>query len=417
MKFELIETRTVPTVKVCKEDGYFYLHSKYDPLKEAIKWVNGIDPKKLQEEEIMVLGCGAGHHIQALRQARPNTKIVVYELNSYFYDWIVQTKVMDELLRDENITFRVICSNGDLSDLANELKEEMIIFKPALKIIDGRFQEIVHTFENYLIQERTVKDQGKDLIDNFHKNIQLEDQGLSAFNLKGSTNAILVSAGPSLTKQLPLLKKAASTEKFIIGCVGTAFIPLLTFGIKPDFVMIADPKPIIAEQLSIEQDKIPLLYLSTASSKAVLNYQGPRFIVWQKGFSLAETEANKRNEPLIATGGSVATCLLDVLVTLGAKSIALIGQDLAFTDQKSHAENTHALTSIKDTSFLIEKLDYHQKKYVYTSRSLAVYLKWFERYVENHKNVEFFNCTEGGAYINGWKHISFQKALSHYNIH
>ncbi|WP_338751617.1 motility associated factor glycosyltransferase family protein [Bacillus sp. FJAT-52991] len=411
MKFELIETRTAPTVKVCKAENHFYLHSKYDPLKEATKWVNGIEQEKLQAKEIMVLGCGAGHHIQVLRKICPNKKIVVYELNSYFYDWIIQTKAIDALLQDENITFRVIRSNTDLSDLANELKEEMIIFKPALNMVDDRFKEMVHILENYLIQERTVKDQGQDLIENFYKNVQLEDQGLKAFNFKDSTKAVLVSAGPSLTKQLPLLKQAEMSGEFIIGCVGTAFIPLLTFGIKPDFVMIADPKEAIAEQLAIEQAEIPLFYLSTASSKAVINYRGPRFVVWQKGFPLAEVEAGKRNEPLIATGGSVATCLLDVLVTLGVKSIALIGQDLAFTDQKSHAENTHAQRNIKNSPFLLKVMDYYQKKYVYTSRNLQVYLKWFERYVESNTDVEFFNCTEGGAYIKGWKHRPFAEYI------
>lgn len=416
MKFELIETRTAPTVKVCNKDNYFYLHSKYDPLKEAVKWVSGIDQAKLEAQEIMVIGCGAGYHIQALRKKSPNKKIVVYELNSYFYDWIVRTGVLDYLLKDRYITFHVIRSKVDFFNLANKLTEEMIIFKPTLKMIEDQFQEIVHTFENYLIQERTVKDQGEDLLNNFCENIQFGDPGISLFNLKDSTKAILVSAGPSLTKQLPLLKLAALTGEFIIGCVGTALIPLNKFGITPDFVMIADPKEVIAEQLAIEHNDIPLLYLSTASTKAIRNYQGPRFIVWQKGCPLAEEEASKRNEPLIETGGSVATCLLDVLVTLGADSIILIGQDLAFTDHKSHAENTHAFTSIKDVSFLHEILDYYQKKYVYTSRSLSVYLKWFERYVESHKGLQFFNCTEGGAYINGWNHIPFKKILSNYNI-
>ncbi|WP_100401663.1 motility associated factor glycosyltransferase family protein [Bacillus sp. FJAT-42315] len=414
MKFELIETRTAPTVKVCKEDSYFYLHSKYDPLKEAVKWVGGIDQEKLQTKELMVIGCGVGYHIRALRQVCPNKKIAVYELNSHFYDWIVQTGEMDDLLKDENITFLVVRSNIDLSNFANELKEEMIIFKPSLKIVDDRFREMAHTLENYLIQERTMKDQRKDLIENFYGNSQLGDKGIRALNLKYSNKAILVSAGPSLTKQLSLLKQVAMSEKFIIGCVGTAFIPLIRFGIKPDFVMIADPKEVIAEQLDIEQDKIPLLYLSTANSKAVMNYRGPRFIIWQKGFLLAETEAGKRNEPLIATGGSVATCLLDVLVTLGAKSIALIGQDLAFTDQKSHAENTHAQRNIKDSPFLLKVMDYYQKKFVYTSRNLAVYLKWFERYVERDTDTEFFNCTEGGAYIKGWNHCPFSKYIKNF---
>jgi len=238
--------------------------------------------------------------------------------------------------------------------------------------------------------------------------LNLADPGiLAGEKLVHGHPVLLVSAGPSLIKQLSVLKRIASAGDIKIAAVGTALKPLLNAGILPDLIMISDPNQKISEQFNLNPKfKLPpLFYLSTASHSVVANYCGQRYIAWQKGFGPAEQEADIRHEPLVLTGGSVATCLLDLLVKLGVTSVGLVGQDLAFTDGYSHAAGTVAARTIVEDQGLIWVDDYKQQGKVPTSLNLFSYLKWFENYAKEFNNQDFlWNCTEGGAYIPGWRH-------------
>ncbi|WP_078378898.1 motility associated factor glycosyltransferase family protein [Sutcliffiella halmapala] len=409
MNFELVNTRTKPTIKGRIGNEIFYLHSKYNPLVEAERWASGIDKKKKQAE-LMIIGMGAGHHIRALLNEVQVQKINIYDFNDVFSSWIKKSGLIDDLILSEKVEYHSIKTPKDLGEFALSLNENMIVYEPALKIFSVEFEVIKNKIENYIIQERTIIDQKDQFFQNFVSNLKIKDPGITKYRGINKTSMILVSAGPSLTKQLPTLKKAYLSKRYVIGVVGTAFKPLMNYGIVPNFVMISDPKDEIVEQFQgYETESTSLFYLSTANRHAVSSFKGSRYIVWQEGFQLSEEEAAKRGEPLVKTGGSVATCLLDLMIVFGANKIALVGQDLAFTDGKSHAEHTHALRDITQPAFLREIPNYYQNGSVYTSRNLSVYLAWFEKYVAGKNSIEFWNCTEGGAYIEGWNHRPFNE--------
>lgn len=412
MNFSIIQTRTGPSVMVEEEGNCYYLHSRYDPIKEASRWVEGINEKKRNSTAIVVIGMGAGHHIRALLQAVKYQKIYVYEFNEEYYKWIIDSNLISDLLSDAQISYHLIKEREDLNMLSARLSKSFLLFRPSIEIIPEKFKGVIAEIERYLMIEQTVEEQQMALWLNFTENVKMNDEGFTKNRFPIRKDMILVSAGPSLTKQISSLKKATRSNQFLVGCVGTAFRPLMNNGIKPDFVMISDPKDNIINQFTgLTNSQIPLLYLSTANFKTVEQYKGPRYIVWQMGFEAAEKKAFARNEPVIETGGSVATCLLDVMVKLGAKRIALIGQDLSFTDKRSHAIDTHAQINIQTTANLIEVPDYNQNGMVYTSKNLSVYLNWFKKYARKIKNIELWNCTEGGAYIDGWIHRPFKDFL------
>jgi hypothetical protein len=413
VKYEVVETRTEPTVKVIIGTDSYYLHSKYNPIREAYKWVSGIEAKKKNQSKLVIVGMGAGHHIRALLKEVDASKIVVFDFNDNYTNWVLKSGLINDLKLDQRVTYYSINNKKGLEEFVSALNENVIIYQPSLKLFSSEYKKIKDQLENYLIQERTIVDQRDLFHENYKLNIKLKDPGITKYRKPEKTTMILVSAGPSLTKQLPLLKKASLSERYIIGAVGTAFKPLMNNRIVPNFVMISDPKEAIVDQFhQCETANSTLFYLSTANNRAVSSFKGPRYIVWQDGFYCAEEEAIKRQEPLINTGGSVATSLLDVMVFLGAKKIALIGQDLAFSNGKSHAEGTHAIRKIRPSAFLREIPNYYQNGIVYTSRNLSIYLDWFAQYVVGKNHIEFWNCTEGGAYIDGWKHDKFENYLA-----
>ncbi len=414
MRWELIETKTVPSLRVRDSNKNYYLHSKYNPLKEAESWVSNLQINK-ESDDIIVIGIGLGYHVLTLADKYPDHTIHVFELNILYMQWLIEKKLHINLKNKKNIIIHqmqdVSVLLRVLSEKINDSDENLFIYKPSLELIPNK--EIRITLESFLMKKRTINEQGDSLTINFNLNIQLKDKSFNQFN--GTYNnhtTILVSAGPSLAKQLPLLKSASLRGNVVIACVGTALIPLVKAGIKPNLIMISDPKELINEQFDGLRDlDIPLFYLSTANHLAVKQYNGPRFIVWQSGFDKAEYLADKTKTPLIKTGGSVATCLLDLLIKLGSKKIILVGQDLAFTDDNSHTKNAHSQTNIKNKKNLIEIKGYFQNETVLTSLNLFTYLKWFERYVQEKNDIQFWNCTEGGAYIQGWKHEPLHELL------
>ncbi|UXH43432.1 DUF115 domain-containing protein [Rossellomorea vietnamensis] len=410
MNWELVKTKGHKTVKVNHDGKEYYLHSRYNPIKEASSWVNGL-PRILQDE-IIVIGLGLGYHIAELKKMYPDITIHVFEFNTKYVHWLIEHRLIVEDLLNEQVVLHFNQNSifNEIRQMLNETKENFFIYKPSLELIEN--EDLKRSLESFHLYNRTILEQSGNLIENFNLNITLRDKEISneLFNFHDHT-CILVSAGPSLTKQLSMLKRVSLDGKFKIICVGTAVIPLLAENIKPDLIMISDPKDNIFKQLEgINTTGIPLVYLSTANHLTVKSYSGQRFIAWQKGFQQAEINAQS-NSILLETGGSVATCLLDMLVKLGCKRIGLVGQDLSFTENFSHAANAHAQKVIQENYKYIEVKDFYGTGKVKTSKNLYAYLKWFERYARTHQELELCNCTEGGAFIKGWKHMSLREFL------
>lgn len=413
MKFQEIITRTKPSVLVTKENETFYLHSKYDPVFEAEKWVEGLDPQKLLKTKQVIIGIGVGHHIRIILKEFPHIKkITIFDFNDQFTEWILNSGLVDDLISNGRIEYHSIKEQKDLEYFALTINKEILIYQPALKIFSDNFSIIRNKLENYSIQERTIIDQNEHFHQNFDLNLKLSDKGIREYSKPQKDSMILVSAGPSLTKQLHFLQEAAQNNKHIIGAVGTAYKPLVKRGIIPDFTMISDPNDLIIDQFEgLNTLQTSLFYLSTANHGAVSSFKGQRYIVWQEGYDRAEYQANFRSEPVLKTGGSVATCLLDLMIFLGARRIALIGQDLAYTNGKSHADFTHASREITELAYFRKVPSFYKDGFVYSPRNLSIYSDWFTSYIENKGDIEFWNCTEGGAYIKGWHHDSFEEFL------
>lgn len=411
-------TRTVPTLLILKENKHIYLYSKYDPQKEVSRWIMNLNINE-NKKKILIVGMGLGYHVQAIKNKYPQKDIVVWELNHEYYEWFKKSEqylllVQQEILSPSSYksVSKKDCKYNQFIEEFSQKECEPIINKPLLELIPNEdLLDLKDFLVNYELRKRSFNIHEDLMILNIKQNILRDDKGISQWiNYYEDYPMILVSAGPSLSKQLPLLSLLRKQKKkVIIGCVGTAVSPLLLAGIKPDFIMYAESNENFEQFKHLNDQTIPLFYLSTANAKVVNSFCGDTYITWQRGFELAEEQAYLRSEPLLETGGSVATCLLEVMVKMNPISIALVGQDLAFTNQVSHAQNTQALTTkITDTTLSVD--NYHLDGKVETARGLYLFLKWFEQYVKKVKtDTQFWNCTEGGAHIHGWIHKSLKE--------
>ncbi|MGJ9459592.1 motility associated factor glycosyltransferase family protein [Oceanobacillus sp. CF4.6] len=411
MKISIIETKTVPTIKIDDNDKSIIFHSKYDPIREVSAWCNNALKEINDEAEIVIIGLGTGYHIKQLARSIPERKITVIEFNNTFHSWFHDSLFYKNIESIKNVSINLFSnlSSVEQQEMLTSIKSSnLLIHKSGLDTLPLTYSNIRFILEDMQFKKNSIANQIDNMNTNFSKNLQLKDTGIG--NLKNKYEGkpmILISAGPSLDKQMTLLKKIYDEDEVILGAVGTAIKPLLKNKIIPHFFSIIDPNPETYSQLTeTSLSNTTLFYLSTAYHETVLLHKGPRRILWQEGFADAEKEAKELGDPLIQSGGSVATALLDLMIYLGAGKVALVGQDLAYTDGRSHASHAHAQKNINQSTAEYKTLNYYQKGEVATARNLTIYRKWFEEYARIHPDLELYNCTEGGAFIKNWRHIS-----------
>lgn len=275
-----------------------------------------------------------------------------------------------------------------------------------------------NSINDFIIRTRVSHNTGKlfrdDYVDNFFQNIHyLKD--VSIYNtiadiVPEDIPVIIVSAGPSLDKNIEILKQAKG-HLFIIA-VDTAIRTLLKNGVIPDLTITIDPiKPETFYPDGASLD-IPCLFTLDSNYKIVSRLRGKKFIVnLDDEYALRLLKRIHKEFGLyVANGCSVATAAFGLMVMLERKKIILVGQDLAFENGKTHAGG------IDDQAGYAEVwVDGINEEKVKTRYDWLTYLKWFENSIKAYNSLgmelEVIDATEGGALIHGTKVMSLKEAI------
>ena len=157
---------------------------------------------------------------------------------------------------------------------------------------------------------------------NFYSNLsEMQHQITDLEDIFMGRTLYLVAGGPSLDNSIGVLRDVG--EDGIILTVGTSAGKLLKSGICPDFVLISDASPGLYKQLAYEFDyeRTSLIYLATASHRAVKLFSGRKYVAFQQGFLISEQYAAKYGAMLFEVGGSVSTLALDIGIQMGCSRI------------------------------------------------------------------------------------------------
>ncbi|ECO2493492.1 motility associated factor glycosyltransferase family protein, partial [Campylobacter coli] len=222
-----------------------------------------------------------------------------------------------------------------------------------------------------------------------------------------SDTAIIVSTGPSLTKQLPLLKKYAS--KATIFCADSSYPILAKHGIKPDYVCMLERTEITAEFFNHdfgEFDKdIVFVCAGVVHPKAIEYLKGRNLVITQRVLAFPYY-INLKDFSYAAVGLSVAHTLSYLATYLSHKNIIFIGQDLAYAENgNSHPDDyQNSATYESQTYEHILTTAYGGNGKVETHSIWLLFKNWFENeMIPNTRKmgITTYNCTEGGARIEG----------------
>ncbi|HEC0836583.1 TPA: motility associated factor glycosyltransferase family protein, partial [Campylobacter jejuni] len=222
-------------------------------------------------------------------------------------------------------------------------------------------------------------------------------------------NAIVVSAGPSLAKQLPLLK--AYQEKAVIFCADGALSMLEKEGIAPDYVTNLDFTDLAMKFFQNKENKTSLNILSCATHPSLVCLLDNKSVILRD--DPLYQRFNLNDFGYIDTGTHVSHFSYTLALALGFKNIIIIGQDLAFDEEG----NSHSKGFDFGEKFSGEENIDKLKVPAYGGKGeVLTHITWNDYRIKleylfacNEQKAKFYNATEGGARINFTEELSFKE--------
>ncbi len=421
------------------------IHSAYDPVREAERSVAAFNPGRASI--IVVCGLGLAYHVSALRAKFPGRAIIAVEHDAEVVD----------LARGENPQSlegtAIVCSPRDLGpifetgDLTSFRGTAIYHHRPSYQLYPEFYDSIIRDIAQYIsskLSDLLTRFEFEELwIGNIFSNIHHLFDSTPVRELFGKFSGypgIIVSAGPSLRKNVALLAEAR--DRALIVCVDTALKILLAHGITPHLVMTLDAqKHSIKHFLGIRNHGAILLADLVSYPPLLRDYSGERIIsTTSKYYTDAAGDFKRETTPAVGwienycppagdiqSGGSVATSVFDFLLNLGCSSIILVGQDLAYTGREIHCSGTHHnedwnartnrfmnLDTINQNVIRKRKIKYVEafggEGTVISDFVFDLYKGWFEDSAAKVP-IPVINATGGGARIKNTREMTLRQAI------
>ncbi|EAI8485548.1 motility associated factor glycosyltransferase family protein [Campylobacter jejuni] len=420
-KFELILGKDNLDINLKDTSDNTFLYENV--IDELNSMLNTYNDKYLLYPVLYFYGFGNGILFKALLQNKNHQHIVVFEKDIEII-WVI-FHILD--FSSELQSARLMILEND--KLQTQDYTELCSSKPFFQFSRIYFLELMsHYYERF---HEDVLELNKKLAENFknsivsHGNDPLDAlQGIEQFvyNLPQmithpsykellskrknlSDTAIIVSTGPSLTKQLPLLKKYAS--KATIFCADSSYPILAKHNIKPDYVCMLERTELTAEFFNHdfgEFDKdIVFICAGVVHPKAIEYLKGrnrkyliiPRYLYFPIYIKLKYFD-------FLYNTPSVAHMACYLSLHLNHKNIIFIGQDLAYAENgNSHPDDYQNSANYESQMYehiLTEA--YGGKKEIKTHEVWIFFKQILEAMIIKY-HITTYNCTEGGARIEG----------------
>ncbi|EAK0847083.1 6-hydroxymethylpterin diphosphokinase MptE-like protein [Campylobacter lari] len=404
----------------------------YDnPEKFFDEKYNEIYTKYERYPVLFFYGLGNGLLYKALLKNENHKSIVVFEPNIEILYIVFHLIDFSQELKDKRL-YVVDTNDFDMDDIINFLMGELFVRN--------------YLYDSKILSLNSYYNQHKTHIEELEK--KLNEKIMYVFNAQGSNRirtlsqdlrfsientpkmltkalfkdfinqrkgknktAIIVASGPSLIKQLPLLKEIQN-KATIISADGS-YSMLAKYNIKPDIVMSLDPSELTSKFFDNdfkEFDKDINFIITTPTHPDTIKYLEKN----HRNYLLVLRPSSKFTHKILINdfgtlgGLNVAYMGYELAVKLGHKNIILIGQDLAF-DEKG---NSHPMEFLYGNSFdnnvpslekRIKTTAYGGKGEVITHQGWKYYIQSYELYIKEtaKNNITTYNATEGGARIEG----------------
>lgn len=417
--------------------------SAYSPGKEAASQAAEIAAKK--PDWVLLFGLGTGALPEALL-ASGMKNVLVYEPSLEILSGAMAAVDISTVLATDNVEVYAdltafISRVRDIDGFDTLLSYATGPYKTAFFSEFSEFNTRVtnaHTTNKVCI--KTDIESRENWVENYFANIGSLPDCPPIDSLRSAFKGvpmIIAGAGPSLEKNAHLLKNAKG--RAVIVAAITAYKPLLKHGVVPDFV-IASEKVDLPEYFTYGEDDLKTrLILAEVSNPGMFGREvKEKFVFFNPYVTLSRSQAQLWGSSYFpSTGGSVTTAACDMGVMFGCNPIVLVGQDLCFGDNGTHAtggvyiaqdvkidrekgkvsieEDYVTLKDRAKSSFDLLWLKGLDGKPVPSKFDWVTFHQWFENYAASLKasgsSTELINATEGGAFIEGMVHTTLAQVL------
>lgn len=418
-----------PFLAVIQQDAIIPLSSTYHPSYEAEQFTAQFE-EQWTDTTVLIFGMGQIDIIERiLSEECPVDKCVVYEPSPMIFQKILETYDVQKLLANLNLMVIVEGMNDDLLeqvlltsvDFRNyrffhfySLSKYKELFRDSYNAVQKVYKRV---WGKQQVDMNTLVHFGQASLKNDIKSMKWLMRGKAFENFKGQFPKelpyIMVAAGPSLEKNVHVLKQAKG--KAFIVCVDTALRFLLKHGIVPDMTCTIDPQKGSSYFEGIDMREIPMA-VSTDSDYRSLEAAGdfqPIYVSVSNDFTSSLLKDQGIEMESFDGGGSVGTFCFQMGAELGFQTIIIIGQDLAFTDRKAHAGMGKAEDS--DLIYGVTMVDGYDGGKIMTRGDFKNYIDWYNLQIPLlAKERTIINATEGGAKLEGAVQMSLQEAVEKY---
>lgn len=407
-----------------------WIHSRYNPEKEAERWVNGLDVK--DKDTILVMGLGLGYYLDYLVEKYNDKKLIIVEPNLDIFIKMLEVKNIEKYLELERIVF-IVAKEAYvvrmlISEYINQNKikrvcaAEMSIYRKLNNdYIEELYEEIHKGLSMLLSNIATEIAFAQMWLNNVVRNFEFVMSTPNVSIMKDKFKnipVVIVSAGPSLDKNIHYLKTIYN--RALIIAVGSAVNIVEKNGITPHIIMGLDGQEMEAKLFqNLKNHKPIFVYGTSVHYKAVEDYKGLKMsLVLNSDITMIELYRKLGiNIDSFSTGPSVSNVALVFAHYLQASTILFVGQDLAYKDDKRYAKGNVLDARVDNGSSAFLKVKDMFGNEVYTRNDLVAIKSWFEDYVKIFKDeIVVYNCTEGGLEIKGIPNITFKDAIEEFCV-
>lgn len=415
---------------VQRNNALHRLNSFYSPKHEAEKWVEQYSFHNLNVV-ISVFGLGSGVFARELVKNK-DTKdtIIIYEPSFGVFYHVLHHYDITDIINERSIILTIeginefdfhqaLRSIVNITNIYSQIKcvhpgYEELFPEKAIYF----WKEIKDTFVREKTNINTERYFGRRFIANGIFNTRYLKNSNRLIDIKEDINnnipAIVVAAGPSLKDNIEELRKAKG--KAYVFVVDRILDYVLDSGIEPDFIVTVDPiKPI--EYFTTRTDvTIPLLCELDSNWEVLNQHKGRKIIYSCNQYYQRMYWAQKKEPPFINTGASVATSAFSACVFLGFKRIALVGQDLAYDGDLTHAGGTTEKLPTEQLQSQDIYVDGVNGEKVRSRPDWYQFLTWFKDAIILNPDIEVIDTKAKGAKIDGAKLMSLKDLIDKYGV-
>jgi len=401
-------------------------HSRYDPVKEAEKQIDSAYDK---QTHALLLGFGMGYQAEAVLKKLSVTvsgaQIFIVEPDVEVFLAACSARNLAHLINDRRVAFCVGLSADDLGDFWNSSLDwtvfdqlAIIDHPPSMARFKAYFERVVEKIRYLCNRSKgnlvTLMHAGFEFHTNYFANIQasfsLPGVGRLFDKFKG-VPGIIVAAGPSLDKNVHLLKEVKG--KFPIIAVDTALRQLVSHGIRPDIVCAADPSyENSLDFVGVENESDVVLAVEAMTHPDILqSFNGPKMLMTFGGGLHPILKDLREDVGTLVCWGSIATTVFDLVRKMGCDPIIFIGLDLSFQDGRLHARGSYSDDLLYEKVNQYTSLEHEAAEYIntrgaykiimpdgqilFTDQNMKIYKDWFEDQFRQ-TSAKVINATEGG---------------------